>query len=224
MLGGDTVTGADDASGECLGASGSATAMAAAAMRRLIEAHMASSDVPDEVMLSIADALDNVTGMLLPHVPDVARPWVPSGGGMDPAEFFPRDPVIGEENPIAAPVRTTLNGNTLSGEVTFGSAYQGPPGCVHGAVIAATFDELLGAVNMCTDNSGVTGTLTIRFRNLTPLQTPLKVSATFVRRDGRKIYSVGSISNGDVVTAEAEGIFIALDPLVRHAVMTDTKA
>ena len=36
----------------------------------------------------------------------------------------------------------------MRGRVTYGYAYEGPPTCVHGGVIAELFDELLGMSNI----------------------------------------------------------------------------
>ena len=44
--------------------------------------------------------------------------------------------------------------------VTFGSAYEGPPGCVHGGYVAAAFDEMLGFVQSLGGNPGMTARLT----------------------------------------------------------------
>ena len=57
------------------------------------------------------------------------------------------------------------------GQAWFDCAYEGPPTCVHGGVIAETFDEMLGAANMVAGNPGMTGTLTVRYRKPTPLRT-----------------------------------------------------
>ena len=45
------------------------------------------------------------------------------------------------------------------GVVTFGDAYEGPPGCVHGGFIAASFDEMLGFVAGATGKPGMTARL-----------------------------------------------------------------
>jgi hypothetical protein len=74
------------------------------------------------------------------------------------------------------------------------------------------FDEMLGAANILSGNPGMTGTLTIRYRRPTPLLTPLRLEARFDRREGRKIFTTGTIHHGDVLTAEAEGIFVELVP------------
>ena len=46
----------------------------------------------------------------------------------------------------------------------------------------------------------------------TPLNTDLRVEARFVEQDGRKIHAWAGIYHGDVLTAEANGIFIEVRP------------
>jgi acyl-coenzyme A thioesterase PaaI-like protein len=96
--------------------------------------------------------------------------------------------------------------------VTFGYQYEGPPTCVHGGVIAEMFDELLGSANVITDQGGMTGTLTVRYRKPTPLLAELDLVARMTRTEGRKIFAWGGMYHRGVLTAEAEGIFIRMQP------------
>jgi acyl-coenzyme A thioesterase PaaI-like protein len=120
--------------------------------------------------------------------------------------------VIGFANPLAPPVVVEAVNGELHGSAWFDYQYEGPPTCVHGGVIAMVFDEMLGAANILSGNPGMTGTLTIRYRKPTPLRTPLRLEARFVSRERRKILTTGAIYHGEVLTAEAEGIFIELVP------------
>jgi len=95
--------------------------------------------------------------------------------------------------------------------VTFGSAYEGPPGSVHGGFVAAAFDEVLGYVQSLSGNPGMTGTLTVVYRRPTPLHTELRFEGEIVRVEGRKIFTRGRVHAGDVLTAEAEGVFVSID-------------
>ena len=100
----------------------------------------------------------------------------------------------------------------IRADAWFDWAYEGPPTCVHGGVIAETFDEMLGAANMVAGNPGMTGTLTVRYRKPTPLRTPLRIEARCLDRDGRKIRTWAGIYHGDLLTAEADGLFIEVNP------------
>ncbi len=85
-------------------------------------------------------------------------------------------------------------GDKVEGRGTFGVAYEGPPGHVHGGFLAAAFDEVLGMAQSLTGNPGMTGTLTIRYRRPTPLLTELVFEAYVDRVEGRKIFTHGTLS------------------------------
>ncbi len=133
-------------------------------------------------------------------------------GHKDPDEFFPYSPVVGRLNPIAPPVRMWrvegTPGTEIHGEAVFGAAYNGPPDSVHGGVIAETIDELLGSVCVVNGLGGFTGTLTIVYRNTTPLDAPITLRGWHERTEGRKIFAKGTLHHGETLCAEAEGVFI----------------
>jgi len=58
----------------------------------------------------------------------------------------------------------------------------------------------------------MTGTLTVRYRKPTPLRTPIRIEARTVGREGRKVTAWGGMYHGELLTAEAEGIFVQLPP------------
>lgn len=102
-------------------------------------------------------------------------------------------------------------GDVITGDVYFGAAYEGPPGCVHGGWIAAAFDEFLGFVMSATGNPGMTGTLKVIYRSPTPLQTDLRFEAGDWHVAGRKTFVTGRLLAGETLCAEAEGIFLSID-------------
>ncbi len=134
-----------------------------------------------------------------------------------PQDLFSTSPVIGFANPVAPPVAVwAVEGHEgwreVRGRVTFGYAYEGPPTCVHGGVIAELFDELLGMSNILVGSGAMTGTLTIRYRRPTPLLAPLELAARHTGAEGRKVFAWGGIYSQGELTAEAEGIFITVPP------------
>ena len=130
------------------------------------------------------------------------------------SEIFDHSPVLGLANPTAPPLSLRLEGDKVLGEATFGGAYEGPPGCVHGGWIAATFDELLGMTQSLSGSAGMTGRLTVNYRSPTPLRVPIRWEGEIVRVDGRKIFTTGRsyVERGGqwTLTAEAEGLFISV--------------
>ncbi len=183
----------------------------AAEVRRVISAMvglpLTDTDIAaaTAVVAEVADRLEHAAG-------PGRRPRAQPDPVGEPQDFFPTSPVIGFANPAAPPVVVEAVDGGLVGTAWFDYQYEGPPTCVHGGVIAMVFDEMLGAANILAGSPGMTGTLTIRYRKPTPLRTPLRLEARFTSRQGRKILTTGAIYHGDVLTAEAEGIFIELVP------------
>jgi acyl-coenzyme A thioesterase PaaI-like protein len=125
--------------------------------------------------------------------------------------MFDSSPVIGLGNPVAPPLRLAVVDGHVEGTATFGSAYEGPPGHVHGGIVAAAMDEVLGMTQSLSGSSGMTGTLSIRYRRPTPLHQEVRFFGRVVRVDGRKIYTTGTLTAGDTLCVEAEGLFISVD-------------
>lgn len=127
----------------------------------------------------------------------------------DPVRLFPYSPVIGALNPISPPADFEVDdANVLRGSVCFPPQFTGPPTGVHGGVIAMLLDEMLGSVVTANRVGGFTGTLTVRYRRLTPVDAPLRLEARLDRQEDRKAFASGEIHCGDELTAEAEGVFI----------------
>ncbi len=190
----------------------------AAAVRRIITASVAA-ELDDDMVDAAASTIEEVARTLdAASAKHGRRPRNRPTAGQDPQEFFPTSPVIGFANPLAPPVLISVVDGVdggmreIRGHANFDYPYEGPPTCVHGGVIAETFDEMLGAANIAADNPGMTGTLTVKYRRPTPLRTDLRIEARCLGRTGRKIKTWGGIYHGDVLTAEAEGIFIEVHP------------
>ena len=181
-----------------------------AALRRLTNQGVHTSASPEHLdraaaaLEAMADELDPVTPAWVPAVPAFFE-------GMKPEDFFPFSPMIGRYNALAPPITIDVVDGAVHGTGNLDAAYEGPPGCVHGGVIAALFDELLGVANISAGVGAMTGTLTITYRSPTPMKTDLTFYAKVEGVDGRKVRTRGTIHAGDRLCAEADGIFIIVD-------------
>ncbi len=186
----------------------------AEALRPIITMTVAA-ELDDDALTGAAEAVESLAKTLAARAgprrtrnqPDLARAA---------QDFFPTSPVIGLANPVAPPVLVEVvdgkNGREIRGTANFSFAYEGPPTCVHGGVIAEVLDEVLGAANIVAGVGAMTGTLTVRYRRPTPLNTDLRVEARSLHQEGRKVFAWGGIYHGDELTAEADGIFIVVRP------------
>jgi len=140
-----------------------------------------------------------------------------ASGDLDPEEFFPYSPLVGRLNPISPPVRmwraTGDAKGEVHGEARFRSAFNGPPGSVHGGIIAATFDELLGVTAVVNGLGAFTGTLSVVYKSLTPLEKPVRMRAWVAGTERRKVFIEGELCDGDTLCATASGIFVRSEKL-----------
>jgi acyl-coenzyme A thioesterase PaaI-like protein len=182
------------------------------AMRQVVETLIATG-APTDLISAAADDLERIAERFagIPHDPEYEGYRETANVGDDPHASFELSPFIGRANPLAPPITLHQEDGVVLGEVVFGSAYEGPPGCVHGGYVAAAFDELLGATQSLSGAPGMTGTLTVRYRTPTPLHTLLHMRAWIREVEGRKIFVEGTLHAGDRLCAEAEGIFISID-------------
>jgi acyl-coenzyme A thioesterase PaaI-like protein len=179
-----------------------ATETVAASTRALITS-LRRANAPTSSLERAAALIAEATALLEPHRVD----GLPMQGRLGdqgpigaqankPRVFFPWSPIIGPLNPLSADIDLNV------------AQYNGPPGMVHGGIIALLFDELLGATNVCNGLGGFTGTLSIRYERPTWIERELQLESWVDRVEGRKVFTLGTISIDGEVTARAEGIFI----------------
>ena len=183
----------------------------AEATRRLISESLTTVAEPDaigEATRLVAAASTLLAG--LPHGRDYESAEASVTGDPHTSVFV--SPFVGSLNPLAPPLIVDMDDEMIVATGVFGDQYEGPPGYVHGGVIAAVFDEVLGFAQSLSGRPGMTGRLTIHYRAPTPLHTELRIDGRVDRVDGRKIFTLGRLFHGDTLCAEAEGLFISMDP------------
>lgn len=128
----------------------------------------------------------------------------------DNLDYHEYSPMVGRANPLAPPLDLVADEHGVHGTATFGDAYEGPPGHLHGGFVACLLDEILGFVQSLTGNPGMTARLSVAYRAPTPLHVPLRLGATVLRVDGRKIFTRATIHVDDRLCAEADGLFLSI--------------
>ncbi|GAA1271181.1 thioesterase [Planotetraspora silvatica] len=127
--------------------------------------------------------------------------------------------VTGACNPHALPleVERSPEGGSRA-DVNFRPAHEGPPAGVHGGVSAMILDHLLGDAVAASGRGGVTGTLTIRYRQRVPYGERVVATANVTRSEGRKTWADGSIALPDgTPLVEATGLFVTPEIWMRPA-------
>jgi acyl-coenzyme A thioesterase PaaI-like protein len=127
-------------------------------------------------------------------------------------DFHDTGPIVGLSNPLAPPLEFTVDpvARLARGSGRFGKAYEGAPGLLHGGILAAAFDELLGFATVFSGGAGMTRELTVRYLRPTPIEAELRFTARLERVEGRRLFVSAEVEAGGVRTAEAAGIFTAV--------------
>ncbi len=185
----------------------------AEAVRELIDAVMTSEGDDAALLLEVADGAEALA-QRLGRRREGGAGYRPQSHG----EYLPRSPVVGQASPLAPRIEWDNSDTALDGKPgieahgTFGAPYEGPPGHVHGGMIALAFDEVLGIANIAAGHPGMTARLTVHYRKPTPLFHELHFRAAVDRIEGRRIISRAELWDGDTLTAQADGLFVRPRP------------
>ena len=120
---------------------------------------------------------------------------------------------IGEgASPVFPPLR--FSDGALGMAVTFGAAFEGPPGLVHGGFLAAAFDVHASAATFGVLPTAVTRRLAVRFYRPVPLDTELHFRAQLHQVDARRMAvrsDVRDPAGRRLASAEAECVGLDSD-------------
>jgi acyl-coenzyme A thioesterase PaaI-like protein len=126
----------------------------------------------------------------------------------------------GPAHPSGLRVRCFETTEGVAAPIVVPRVYEGPPGAVHGGIVAAYLDEILGgAAARAAGKPAVTGELTVRYVKPVPSETPLLGRGRLVANHGRYVDVEGSLEDFDArrVVATAHGRFFPVDRSVTRA-------
>jgi len=97
--------------------------------------------------------------------------------------------------------------------IQLGAAFEGPPGYVHGGIIATMLDEAMSKLNRPLDVVAMTRHMEVDYLRPVRLGDTLSIVGHHVRRDGKKIFHSAEITGPDGnVLARGKALFIVIDP------------
>ena len=183
--------------------------------RELVESVVLTT-ASDEVRLDVAHRLAELSEVLradrreaplflVRHADGRVESLLQAGSGRlnpqaPPVEWVqrPAEPGPGAE-PVPAEVRARC---------TFTAAHAGSPSRVHGGVLAAALDEVLGNAVTASGVSGMTVALTVSFKGGTPFGRPVELVGRYTGHEGRKSFAAGEVVVDGVVTVEASAVYV----------------
>lgn len=122
----------------------------------------------------------------------------------------------GDLHPHGLHLRMTVGeGVSVHGVLEVTEAQQGAPGLAHGGLVAAAFDDVLGAVSWVLRAPAVTGRLETDYVRPVPVGSRLFITARATGVHGRKVYTEGEArldAPDGPVAARAAGLFVRVPP------------
>jgi len=190
-----------------------ASRRAADAARRVV-AGLVASDADAATLEAAATALDAIAETLTHTNPGHRSRYHETGGlrgGVDSeSQVWESHPFLGPSHPFAPPLKVVREGDHSVATVTYTHVYEGPPGAVHGGIVAAGFDMVLGAAASMAKRPGLTGTLSVRYRKAMPLHREIRYEGWIDSVEARKTLVAGHATADGELVAEGHGIFVAI--------------
>ncbi len=96
-------------------------------------------------------------------------------------------------------------------DATVSEHYEGPPGYLHGGIIATLLDEAMSKANRARGVTAMTRQMQVEYLRPVPSGSPIRIAGRVIRSEGRKHWTEASIISTDGKTlASATGLFIAV--------------
>ena len=118
----------------------------------------------------------------------------------------------GEENSVGLHlVFTPQPDGSVFAEATLGTNYEGPPGHLHGGIIATLLDETMSKANRARGEIALTRQLQVEYLRPIPSTQPIHLRGHVARLEGRKLWTEASIQDAEGNTlATGKGFFLSV--------------
>jgi HAD superfamily hydrolase (TIGR01509 family) len=114
-----------------------------------------------------------------------------------------------QENPIGLKLKPVHDGDKVTAEFTAGQFHQGWDNVVHGGILYTLLDEVTAYAMLCHGiELGVTAKSEIRFRQVAPINEPIRASAWVTKLTKRLVETKGVLTlKDDTVIVEGDFLF-----------------
>jgi acyl-coenzyme A thioesterase PaaI-like protein len=107
---------------------------------------------------------------------------------------------------------------TATAHLQLDRMHEGPPGHIHGGIVAALLDEAMSKLNRPLNVLAMTRHMEVDYLRPSPLYQPLILISRHLSREGRKLFHQAELQRPDgTVLARGKGLFIAFDEKVLAA-------
>jgi hypothetical protein len=170
-----------------------------APLLRRIAGLVQSLEHEDAAIARLIDDLRTAERALAARAPRDLGPRIGANAADDQRVYLDHSRDIGAYNPCFPEYAIAVDGDRASGTITFPLAFEGPPGVVHGGVLATFFDCVIQHHNCDVGVAGKTSSLHVDYRRPTPIAVPLAFDVERLS-DERRITSTARLfTNGEML-------------------------
>ena len=147
-----------------------------------------------------------ITGEILPLPEDTL--WVE---GTKLQDIYPNSSFVsGTENPEGMKIHPVVKNNMVQIKYTFEKRFEGGPGLVHGGILAAAIDDLMGYATVIHNHMCVTANLSVNYISPVPVEKEFELLAWVTKLDGKKVSAESIIKLDDKIHVESSALFIEI--------------
>jgi acyl-coenzyme A thioesterase PaaI-like protein len=107
---------------------------------------------------------------------------------------------------------THPEGPIATAHVQLTQIHEGPPGHIHGGIVATLLDEAMSKLNRPLNVLAMTRHMEVDYLRPAPLHHPLVLISRHHRREGRKLFHQAELQHPDgTVLARGKGLFVVID-------------
>jgi uncharacterized protein (TIGR00369 family) len=118
----------------------------------------------------------------------------------------------GAANPVGLQLRFAIEPDSaVVCQAVISDQYEGPPGYLHGGIIATLLDEAMSKANRAHGVTAMTRQMQVEYLRPVPSGAAIRIEGNVTRSEGRKHWTEARILSAEgAVLAHASGLFIAI--------------
>ena len=137
----------------------------------------------------------------------------PSSGWTDGTllqDIYPDSSFVSGNNTDSMQMKPEIKNRKVYAKYSFAKRFEGGPGLVHGGILSAALDDMMGYSTVIHNIFSVTANLSVNFLKPTPVEKEFELYAWVKEVDNKKVYTEAVIQLDEQIHVEAHGMFIDL--------------
>ena len=125
-------------------------------------------------------------------------------------DIYPDSSFVSGNNTDSMQMKPEIKNRKVYANYSFAKRFEGGPGLVHGGILSAALDDMMGYSTVIHNIFSVTANLSVNFLKPTPVEKEFELYAWVKEVDNKKVYTEAIIQLGGEIHVESHGMFIDL--------------